>query len=261
MKKLMLLAAGAALTTATPALSQSTTAALDSRASWFEMADRNDNEHLSRKEFRDFRFNTTTHSGLAYHGYHGALQPVVDRSFSELDRDSNGMISATEFANAPTLAQNRRNRMHMQASGQAGTADSYRQNMQAMQNDRRDSMASASGWWNPSYATATYYLTVNKVDADELNGQPVNNLMGERVGTIERIVRTRDDNRYYAMIDLDGTDFYTTRRPVAGVPLDDVMLFRNGSSIFLSTRGEDHLRNAPAETIENFETVDTLYQS
>lgn len=85
--------------------------------------------------------------------------------------------------------------------------------------------------------------------------------IADRVGTIERIVRTRGDNRYYAMIDLDGTNFYTTRRPVARVLLDDVLLVQNGSSIFLSTRGEDHLRNAPAETIDNFETVATLYSS
>lgn len=257
MKKLMLFAAGAALTSAAPALSQTNTMtdSPSARATWFDMADSNDNEHLSRDEFRDFRFNTASAFSLAYHGYHGALQPIVDRSFTKLDRDSNGMISATEFANAPTLAANN----SKPSSASAYGTDSNRARMS--NNTMSGNPGMSNAWWDPSYVTATYYMTVNKVDADELNGKPVNNLEGDRVGTIERIVRTRDDNNYYVMIDLDGTTFYTTRRPVAGVPLDDILLYDSGSSVFLSTRGEDHLRNAPAETIEDFETVDTLYQS
>ncbi|MFZ5729458.1 MAG: PRC-barrel domain-containing protein, partial [Pseudomonadota bacterium] len=107
------------------------------------------------------------------------------------------------------------------------------------------------------------YLTANPIDADSLDHQPVVNLNGERVGMIEDIIRSTEDNQYYAMIDLEGHTL--DRRPsyletdTVGVPLNDVLLFEEGRSLVLTTRGDEYLRDAEAREIENWEEVDTLY--
>lgn len=212
------------------------------RASWFEAADRDNDEHLSRAEFREFRTNTMARDQLAMYraDRRSAMFSPVDMSFAQLDRDRDGTISPTEFANAPTLAK--LNNTPSAARAPAGTM---------------------SDWSNPDYVTATYYMTIQPVDAKVIEGKPIVNLKGERVGTIDRIVRTQDENRYYAMIDLQGTPLYrpgNTLRDEAGVPLDDVLLFRDGSSVMLSSRGEEFLRDADARVIENPERVDRLYQ-
>lgn len=260
MSKLLLATAGAALVAATPALAadaDTSTQWVHDRASWFEAADTNDNDFLSRAEFRNFRFNTIAQGAVG--SYRADMRPamgtIVDRSFARLDLDNNDMISTTEFANAPTLLENRAtssSAMNTTANATANTGTATATNP-----------TPAMTWWDPAYVTATYYLTINKVDADELQGKQVVNLEGEPVGKIERIVRTKEDNRYYAMLDLRGVDLVSRSivpRDTAGVPLDDVLLFRDGKSIMLSTRGEEYLRNADARVIENYETVDSLYQ-
>ncbi|MEW9856040.1 hypothetical protein [Novosphingobium sp. M1R2S20] len=217
--------------------SQHSGAGMHDRASWFEAADRNDNEQLSREEFRDFRTNTMSRDQLATYraDRRTAMYSPVDMTFTKLDLDKNGTVSATEFANAPTIAEKSTN----------------------------TATRTTSDWSNPDYVTATYYMTVRPVDANVIEGKPVVNLKGERVGRIDRIVRTQDQNRYYAMIDLQGTPMYrpgSLPRDEAGVPLDDVLLFRDGSSVMLSSRGEEFLRDADARVIENPETVERLYQ-
>lgn len=217
------------------------------RASWFEAADRNDDSQLSREEFRDFRMNTMGRDVLAQYrsDRRAASQSPIDHSFRQLDRDNNGMITVTEFANAPTIIESVSNNTTTHPKTTSSTKAEEK-----------------TGWWNPDYITATYYLTVSPVDADVLEGKPVVNLKGERVGRIDRIVRTKEDNRYYAMIDIRGTPIYQltgTSRDEAGVPLDDVMLFRDGSSIMLSSHGEEWLRTTEAREIENPETVERLW--
>ncbi|MET1755375.1 EF-hand domain-containing protein [Novosphingobium sp. RD2P27] len=215
------------------------------RASWFEAADRDDNEQLSRAEFRDFRTNTMPRDQLAMYraDRRSSMFSPVDRSFAQLDQDGNGTVSLTEFANAPAVTKPAK----INNSANATSA----------------SARTTSDWSNPDYVTATYYMTIQPVDAKVVEGKPVVNLKGERVGRIDRIVRTRDENRYYAMIDLQGTPYYmlgNTRRDEAGVPLDDVLLFRDGSSVMLSSRGEEFLRETDARVIENPERVERLYQ-
>ncbi|MHA6718758.1 EF-hand domain-containing protein [Sphingomonas sp. RS6] len=269
MRKQMLTATAIAMITipATQASAQ-TTSGFHNRAEWFEAADRNNDEKLSRQEFSQFRMNTIGRSQLSSYraDQRSNWGTTISRSFSTLDLDNNGMITPTEFANAPTLMQQKT--MQTQATqAQAMQANTAQQgNGWASAATRGNTYASANDrgvrWYNPDYVTATYYLTVTPVDTDVFEGQKVVNLKGDTVGQIDRIVRTEDNNRYYAMIDLRGTDFTTlggVPRTEVGVPLDDVLLFRDGKSLYLSTRGEEYLRDTDAKEVRNPEVVDKLY--
>ncbi|WP_188054009.1 EF-hand domain-containing protein [Sphingosinithalassobacter sp. CS137] len=250
MKKHLLAAASATMLAAAPAAAQNIDApqgaSIEDRAVWFNVADRNNNDRLSRAEFRALRMNTVDSRWVR--NYRGDMDAerdsVIDLSFQTLDRDNNGSISLTEFANVGTGAYVV---AMSNATGNAATqgtaADEY--------------------WdWSPEYVTVTYYLTVTPVDTDVFEGRSVYNMNREEVGKISRIVRTEDANRYYAMIDLEGRPIYQPtdmERDNVGVPLDDILLFREGSSLLLSTRGEEFLQDAQARVIEDPQVVDRLY--
>lgn len=237
-----LMASAAPNAAAAPQLFQPKT--FDHIASIFEAADRDDNEYLTRAEFDALMMNTVDRDSVAK--YRGDLrqtqQPRMDMMFARYDRDRDGRISATEFENVAIKPR--------MTAVSATTAPG------AMTNP------DASTSWSPDYMTATYFLQINRVDADMLQGKEIKNLKGETVGTLDRIVESQDGNRYYAMINLPGTPLYqptNMERDRVGVPLDDVLLADAGASLLLSTRGEEFLRDADAREIEVERTVDQLY--
>ena len=244
MKILTLALASATLMTAPAALAQGAVekrgldsgeapfepASFDDPNRVFRAADLNENGALSRDEFSMLRNHMVDDSWLRdYRGDQAKdLAPTVARTYSQFDSDNNGMISRTEFVSTVRKAP------------------------------------AGAGWdWDPEYMTVTYYLTANPIDADSLDNQPVVNLKGDRIGMIEDIIRNTDDGQYYAMIDLEGHTL--DRRPsyletdTVGVPLNDVLLFEEGRSLVLTTRGDEYLRDADAREIEHWEEVDTLY--
>lgn len=211
--------------------------AFSSRAHVFQVADLNNDERLSRDEYTRLRQNTVD-DRLVYY-YRGDTRQQADtafaRTFAEIDMDRNGWLSATEFANARAVQP---------SPGQL-----------AWGSDRG---------WDPEFMTVSYYMTVNPVDADTIRGKKVVNLKGEEVGEIDRIIRT-DAGKHYAMLDLDGRPMYrpgNMERDNAGVPLEDILLFDQGSSLMLTTRGEEYLKDADARRLEwsDFKVVDTLYR-
>jgi hypothetical protein len=210
----------------------------NSRAHVFEVADMDDNNMLSREEYMQLRMNIVDENSVwSYRAdARDKASAAFQRSFAAMDRDRNGWVSATEFANAPALPQ---------------------------QSADRSDWSSAPGW-DPEYMTVTYYLMANEVDTDRVVDRPVMNLKGEQVGTLEKIIRTDDENRYYALIDLDTSGLTTPirERSNAGIPLDDVLLFDDASQLMLSTRGEEYLKNADAKYLDDmdYETVDSLYR-
>lgn len=204
----------------------------------FEAADLNDDHMLSRAEYMQLRMNTVDDRLVYYYRGDTRQQAETDfaRTFAEIDMDRNGWISATEFANAPAVSSRGRT-----------TAG----------------LGSDMGW-TPEYMTVAYYLAANPVDADVVEGKKVLNLKGAEVGEIDEIIRT-DQGRYYAMIDLQGTPMYRPgrmERDRAGVPLEDLLLFSGGSSVMLSTRGEEYLKEADARELEwrDYERVERLYR-
>lgn len=245
-----------ALGTAAAALAMGATTALnaqdrfdadsfDNLAQVFQAADMDGSDSLSRGEFRALRNGTIDAAWVgAYRSdmmFDMAL--AIDRNFAALDRDNNGRISLTEFMNEAN---------------------------DPMASEQQDRMA---GYWSnpttlydPEYLTLTYYFQTNPVDTDELEGMAIENLEGERVGRLERIVRDEQTNRNYAMIDLQGGEFYrqySTERDTAGVPLGDLLFETRDDALLLSSRGEEYLRDAEARKIDfsDYEVVDTLYVS
>jgi len=255
MSKLMLATASAAILAAAPAAAQSwdnQNQSMPDRAKWFQIADRNDNDMLSRSEFRDLSLGTVDREWVAE--YRGDMRnermPVIARDFAQLDRNSNGMLSLTEFTNAGRYDTDYRTVSMTQPTG----ADD--------RNTAHNSAMMSDDAWAPEFLTVTYYLSATPIDTDSLYGRDVVNLKGEHVGTIDRIIRTEDENRYYAMLNIDGAAIYkltSGERDHAGVPLDDLLLGRGDDSLLLSTRGEQYLENASAREIEQYEAVDRLY--
>lgn len=205
----------------------------------FRSADLDKNGTLSKTEWELLRIHMVDDNYLRDYRGDGAkdLAPTVARTYAAFDRNNDGQVTENEFiaiASRPAPA---------------GAAPA----------------AAANRWdGNPEYMTVTYYLMVNPIDADNLDGHEVVNLEGERVGEIRNIIRTEDENRYYAMIDLAGNelDIFPSRLDydTVGVPLNDVLLFKDGDSLFLSTRGEEYLRDVDRRNIgDNWEEVDKLY--
>ncbi len=196
----------------------------------FRAADLNSDGTLSRSEFSMLRNHMVDDSGLRdYRGDQAKdLAPTVARTYSQFDADNNGTVSRTEFVSTMRTAP------------------------------------SSGGWdWDPEYMTVTYYLTANPIDTDKVQGQPVVNLKGEQIGQVATIIRETNSNDYYAMIDLEGSRLasrpYYVDSDTVGVPLNDVLLFEEGRSLVLTTRGDEYLRDADAREIEDWEEVDTLY--
>lgn len=196
----------------------------------FRAADLDSDGALSRAEFSMLRNHTVDDSWLRdYRGDQAKdMAPTVARTYSQFDANNNGMISQAEFVSTMTTPP-------------------------------RD-----AAWdWDPEYMTVTYYLTANPIDADKMSGQPVVNLEGEHVGEVVTIIRETNNNQYYAMIDLVGGRLasrpYYVDSDTVGVPLNDVLLFEEGRSLVLTTRGDEYLRDADAREIEDWEEVDTLY--
>lgn len=196
----------------------------------FRAADLDDNGAMSRAEFSMLRNNLVDDSWLRdYRGDQAKdLAPTVARTYARFDADNDGAISKAEFVSTVQTAP-----------------------------------AGANWDWDPEYMTVTYYLTANPIDADKMDHQPVVNLEGERIGKIENIIRNTDNNEYYAMIDLEGhtLDRYPSylETDTIGVPLNDVLLFEEGRSLVLTSRGDEHLRDVDARKIDNWEEVETLY--
>lgn len=242
MKTLTLALASAALMTAPAALAQGAIdkrgldsgeapfepASFDDPNRVFRAADLDGDGALSRPEFSMLSNHMVDDSWIRdYRGDQAKdMAPTVARTYSQFDANNNGAVSRAEFVNT----------MMTPPGGRT---------------------------WDPEYMTVTYYLTANPIDADSLDNQAVVNLNGDRVGRIENIIRSTEDNQYYAMIDLEGHTL--DRRPsyletdTVGVPLNDVLLFEEGRSLVLTTRGDEYLRDADAREIENWEEVDTLY--
>lgn len=206
----------------------------------FRSADLDRSGMLSNSEWELLRIHMIDDNYLRDYRGDGAkdLAPTVARSYAEFDRNNDGQVSENEFIAVASRP------------APAGAAPA----------------AAANRWdWDPEYMTVTYYLLANPVDADELDGQPVENLAGERIGEIRDIIRTEDENRYYAMIDLEGGDLdrypsYTDNDTV-GVPLNDLLLFERGRSLMLSTRGEEYLRDTEKRNVgDDWEEVDQLYR-
>lgn len=260
MKSLILALSGAAMVVAQPAFAGQDGAhksfgphSFSNLSDVFNGADLDDSSSLSRQEFRMMRTNMIDDSQVrSYRSDKMAdHSPTIDRSFATLDRDNSGSLSASEFLNAANNAV-RKTASREQGSAMNGTLPG----------------SAGSVWsWQPEYMTTTYYLMANPVDTDTLEGRDVVNLDGEKLGKIDRIIKTRetgatDANRYYAMIDLQGSPRYSptgTLRDTAGVPLNDVLLYNTGSALMLSSRGEDYLRDTAATEIDDFEVVETLY--
>lgn len=212
----------------------------DSRAKVFEVADMDDNNMLSRDEYMRLRMNTVDENNVwSYRAdTRNQAMNVFNMSFAAMDLDRNGWVSLTEFTNAPAIAN---------------------------KSENQRTFGSGSGW-DPEYMTVTYYLQANEVDTDMFTDRPVVNLKGEQVGTLEKIIKRDDQNRYYAIIDLDTTPLLATpgmqERSNAGIPLDDILLFDDANQLMLSTRGEEYLKNADPTYLNQteYETVDTLYR-
>lgn len=208
-------------------------------SSVFRSADLNKDGMLSRNEWGLLRIHMVDDNYLRdYRGDAGKdLAPTVARSYAEFDRNNDGQVSQNEF---------------LAIASRPATADAA-------------PAAAANRWdWKPEYMTVTYYLMVNPIDADKLDGQAVVNLHGERIGEIRDIIRTEDENKYYAMIDLKGgqLDRYPAflDSDTVGVPLNDVLLMKEGDSLLLTTRGEEYLRDAKKRNIgDNWREVDKLY--
>jgi len=220
----------------------------------FEMADRNNDNQLSMAEYSALRMYTMRNSQVM--GYRSdsraSMMPTLQTSFRQLDMSSDGSLSLEEFMNASRIM----------------TAAKAMDKRDAAMNNRAAAMSAPIPYASPQveapdYVTATYYLSVNKVDTDQLKGKEVVNLDGEKVGTIESIIRAKDSGKYYAMMDLRGAPRRTstgmTQRDRAGVPLDDVLLSTAGDQLLLSTLGEEALREDDAKLVKNFEVVETLY--
>lgn len=207
----------------------------------FEAADLDENSQLSRDEYQALVVNTVDDRWVQ--SYRGddwdRAGTTIERAYSQLDADDDGTVSLTEFMNVANdpLAQNR------------ADADRF-----------------ANQSWDPEYITVTYYLTANEIPTEEITGQPVVNLQGEPVGNIEYVIHTNDENRYYAIMDIVGTSMDRTPAVVpperVGIPLNDLLIYEDGRSIMLSTRGEQYLRNAEDRELDMFEPidyVDTIY--
>lgn len=232
-----LIAATTFLAAPAAAQSQGTAAAQppDARATWFEVADRDDDDRLSRAEYLALRLNTADARFVRhFRGDRRAERtPAIERQFAAIDRNSDGQLSLTEFANVGNVA---------------GIAPSR----------------ATEYWdWNPEYVTATFYLSVTPVRTSVLAGRKVYDASGAEVGSIQRVVRSSDPNRFYAMLALPRVSggAQAQSRTSVGVPLDDVLLYRAGSSFLLSARGAEFLRDARGRTVAGAEPVDTLYAS
>lgn len=241
-----LLAPGIAIAAPAKNLSQ-----LNEPAWAFAAADTNADSQLSRSEYRNLRSNIVGDSWVrSYRGDAMAtLEGGIDRSFAQVDRDNSGMISLEEFWNVVVLGKSK--------SSPNATAD--RQNTSA-----RSSNAPDWSGWEPNYVTMSYYLAGTPVDTDTLKGKDVMNLVGDKVGTLNRIIRADETDRHYAMIDIRGTPMYRAGRlprDEAGVPLEDMLIAQQGSALMLSTRGEEYLREADARVVKDFEEVERLYRN
>lgn len=236
-------------------------------ATAFKQADANNNGQLSREEYRELRMNSFSRNEIG--SYHNKGNPtssaMVDQahnqSFASLDRDSNGSISAGEFNSIAAQA-------HSAARSQAMGGNNMQGNQMQHGQSAMQPQAGQNGGqqaWNPDFVTVIYYLQRNPIDTDTLEGKPVTNLKGEKVGEIARIIRAKDDGKHYAMIDIKGSPMYRPtsgmRRDEAGIPLDDVLWNTQSGALMLSSRGEEWLREADAHVVENFEEVDRLYRA
>ena len=240
MRPFTLALASAALLSASPALAGPAmleTSAFNDLGKVFSAADLDGDRGLSRTEYSWLRSNLVDDNWVR--DYRGDarkdMAPTVARTYEQFDRNSDGMISQSEFV---TIAR----RAPAQPVSNAATL-----------------------WdWRPEYVTATYFLTVSPVDADTLDGREIVNLKGEEVGEITDIIKTDDENRYYALIDLKGggLDRYPSflETDTVGVPLSDVLLPMKGEALLISTRGEDYLRDAKKRNIgDDYTSVEKLY--
>ena len=167
------------------------------------------------------------------------MVPTVVRSFAQLDRDDDAAISRSEFMNVAN--------------------DPVQRQSAATSADRWD--------WAPEYITLTYYMIANPVDTDRFENQPVANLRGEAVGTLQSVARHEDSGDYYALIRMRERTMDPTptryRAALIGVPLEDILLSSDGTSLMLSRRGEEYFiagDGMPNVDIEALDEVETLYR-
>lgn len=201
----------------------------------FSIADRNNDNSISRSEYRMLREQSVSAKSVRLYGTDTSAErnAVIDGNFRQVDTDRSGAISRLEF-------------------------------MRAANQPRADLQAKSKWYWRPDYLGLGYYMKSTPVDTDAIAGNPVVNLDGDRIGRIDGIIRTDKTDRYYALIDLSGGPmlrFAWRGQDQVGVPLDDILLRRDGSSVMLSTRGENDLRHADAREIGSYHHVDTLYRA
>ena len=243
MKNLLLSSAAALLVFSTPASAQDgktmaqgevTATSLNNAAYAFSIADLNSDGFLSPTEYDLYRIHTVDRVGLtSYRGGEGeAPAPVIKQDFDALDADNDQWISRKEFLSHADVAAR-------------GSGD-------------------AKSDFVPDYMTVTYYLTATPVKADYFEGREVINLKGDKVGRIEEIIRAKGDHAgLYALVDLDGPDFYHypgVERDEVGIPLDDLLIAGPGESLMMSMKGEETLRDINAPVVDDYEEVDTLFR-
>lgn len=244
MRKLTFALAGAAALIAAPAASETvfTPASFANLAHVFNAADLDRNGVMSSREYVMFR--TGLIDSRWVRDYRGddyeRMVPTVVRSFAQLDRDNDAMISRTEFMNVAN------DPIH-----------------------RRWTASSADRWdWAPEYITLGYYLTANPVDTDTFDLKPVINLDGETIGRIQGIARHEETGDHFALVrwrerTMDPTPSQY-RGGVIGVPLEEILLSSRGASLMLSRRGEEFLIGSgdmPRVDASELEEVDTLYRT
>lgn len=243
MRRLIYAIAGATMLAATPAAAEQAgrydAASFRDLAHVFKAADLNNNGALSHYEYAMMRTNMIDERRLATYRGDAArtMDAVVDRGFAQLDRNDDGSISRTEF-------------MNIASDPTAATA-----------------AAASSVWdWSPEYVTLTYYLLANPIDTDTFEQQPVRNLAGEEVGRIRAIASPEGSDNVYALVAVTDVTMDPTptryRGRMIGIPLDDILLAKDGTSLYLSGRGEEYLlsdQGRPRVDIDNMEKVETLY--
>ncbi len=209
-------------------------------ANVFNGADLDRNGSLSSREYVLLRTGTIDQSWLSnYPGQtYNQVMPSVVAGFARLDTNNDAAIGRQEFLTAARAAASARN-----------ATQGY------------------DSWdWRPEYMSVTYYLMANRIDADSFDGKPVMNLKGEELGRIRDIRRHEETGDYYALVGVSGRVMDPTptqfRGRVIGVPLDDIILAKDGASLMLSSKGERYfLRDPelPRVNEDRLKSVDTLY--
>lgn len=232
MKRILAAIAGATALTAAPAAADTfEPRSFDNLSNVFNAADLDGDDRLSPAEYRAMRLHSFNDTMLTrYSGTTDTeLAAAVDQSFATLDRDNDRMVSPAEFMNIAN-------------------------------NATPDPEIHVTGWdWQPEYVALNYYLGVNRIDTGEIEDRPLTNLEGDHVGRIVSVIRTDDTNRYFALIDIAGTDMSHNPALVppetVGIPLSDIMLAADGA-LMLSTAGEHYLRNTDSMELDRFDTID-----